>query len=97
MRSRFTAYCRKRIDYIVETTHPDARTKNLRGDVQETAEQLTWSALKVISTSHGQTDDKIGKVIFEANYEHDGKIEKHHERSRFRRFEGKWKYLDDNG
>lgn len=97
MRSRFTAYCLKRVDYIVETTHPDARTKHLRDDVQETAEQLTWSALKVISTSQGQADDKIGKVIFEANYEHDGKIEKHHERSRFRRFEGKWKYLDDNG
>ena len=97
MRSRFTAYCLQRVDYIVETTHPDTRTKNLRGEVAETADQLTWSNLAVLSTSQGQVGDKIGKVIFEADYEYEGKMEKHHERSRFRRYEGRWKYLDDRG
>ncbi len=97
MRSRFTAYCLKRVDYIVETTHPDTRTRNLNGEVAETADQLQWSNLQVLSTNQGQAKDKIGKVIFEADYVYNGKQEKHHERSRFRRFEGKWKYLDDKG
>lgn len=97
MRSRFTAYCLKRVDYIVETTHPDTRSRNLRREVAETADQLQWSNLKVLSTKQGQAGDKIGKVIFEAEYVYNSKQEKHHERSRFRRFEGKWKYLDDKG
>lgn len=97
MRSRFTAYCRKCIDYLVETTHPNARTPRLRDEITETAQQITWTTLKVLSTSQGQAGDKIGKVEFTADYELEGKLHTHHERSRFRRFEGRWKYLDDRG
>lgn len=97
MRSRFSAYCLKRIDYIVDSTHPNSRSAKLRDEVSETAEQITWSSLRVVSTRQGQADDKIGKVEFVANYEFEGKSETHHERSRFRRYEGKWKYLDDRG
>ena len=97
MRSRYSAYWLKRIDYIVDTTHPDGRTPGFREEVADSVAQVKWTSLKVLSTSQGQAGDKIGKVEFSADYEYDGKTVTHHERSRFRRYEGKWKYLDDRG
>ncbi len=97
MRSRFSAYWLKRIDYIVETTHPNGRTPGFREEVAESVVQVKWTGLQVLSTRHGQAADKIGKVEFTADYEYDGKTQTHHERSRFRRYEGKWKYFDDRG
>tara|TARA_Y100001934_G_scaffold230068_1_gene277424 strand:+ start:476 stop:877 length:402 start_codon:yes stop_codon:yes gene_type:complete len=97
MRSRFTAYCRKNIDYLVNSTHPDARSKRLREEIEETAETIKWTSLEVVSTSQGRAKDKIGKVEFIADYEFNGERKTHRERSRFRRFQGKWTYLDDRG
>ncbi|MDG2127186.1 MAG: YchJ family metal-binding protein [Fuerstiella sp.] len=97
MRSRFSAYCLKRIDYLVDSTHPDARSAKLRDEVVETAERVTWNWLKVVSTRSGRADDKVGNVEFIAGYEYEGESGTHHERSQFRRYDGKWKYLDDRG
>ncbi len=97
MRSRFCAYRLKQVDYLVETTHPDSRTAKLRLEVEETVKQVEWLSLKVVSTSLGNRDDKNGKVEFRADYRMDGQPHTHHERSRFRRYEGRWKYLDDRG
>lgn len=97
MRSRFSAYCRGRVDYLVDTTHPDARTPSLRQEIEETARRIRWTSLKILSTRSGGTDDKVGKVEFEAGYVMEGVADTHHERSRFRRFQGRWHYLDDQG
>jgi SEC-C motif domain protein len=97
MRSRYSAYCLGRVDYLVETTHPSERSKSLRSEVAETLERIKWNSLKVLSRSQGEANDKIGKVGFLAEYEIDGDAKTHQERSRFRRFEGRWKYLDDQG
>ena len=97
MRSRFTAYCEQRIDYLFNTTHPDARTPSLHQEIGETAARIKWTSLRICSTRNGGLGDKVGKVEFEAGYEMDGKRALHHERSRFRRYNGRWHYLDDQG
>jgi len=97
MRSRYSAYCLNRIDYLVETTHPKARNQSLRRGYAATADAYRWTSLQIVSTSQGQARDKAGKVEFIAGYEHAGESGSHHERSRFRRFEGRWMYLDDQG
>ena len=97
MRSRFSAYFFRLVDYLVETTHPDSREPDLKRDLEKMIHQVNWSFLTVVDVSKGGKDDKVGKVEFVANYYVDGEPQELHERSRFRRFKGAWKYVDDKG
>lgn len=97
MRSRFSAYFFRLVDYLVETTHPASREPDLKRDLEKMIHQVNWSFLTVVDVSKGGKDDKVGKVEFVANYYVDGEPQELHERSRFRRFKGFWKYVDDKG
>lgn len=94
MRSRFTAYVLGQAEYIQATTHPDARSATLLSDIEETIQTIQWRNLRILSTHLGSPRDKIGKVEFQADYTVKDKTQTHHERSRFRRFQGTWHYLD---
>lgn len=97
MRSRYSAYFFGRIDYLVETTHPDVRTPRLRAEIAETADAVRWKFLTVLGTTKGKAEDKTGKVEFVAQFFHNGVAQEHHEVSRFRRSRGLWKYVDAKG
>ncbi len=97
MRSRYTAYFFRLVDYLVFTTHPDKREKNLHEELDNTVDDLMWRNLKIINSSQGGKDDKKGKVEFIAQYHHDGELLELHENSRFRKYKGLWKYLDGKG
>ncbi len=94
MRSRYTAYFFRLVDYLVETTHPDTRCTDLKKEIEETIHRANWSFLAIINTSKGGKNDKQGKVEFLARYFVDGEVQELHERSRFKRYKGMWKYLD---
>jgi SEC-C motif-containing protein len=94
MRSRYSAYALKLIDYLVETTHPDKRPTGLRQAISDWAEQVEFYRLEIISTRQGQATDKIGKVEFIAHYRRQGKEERFRELSRFKRYARQWVYLD---
>jgi SEC-C motif-containing protein len=94
MRSRFSAYFFRRVEYLIDTTHPDTRDADLKQEIFKTMEQVSWSFLKILSTSGGGKEDKTGKVEFVADYYLEGELHELHERARFRRFKGAWKYLD---
>jgi SEC-C motif-containing protein len=94
MRSRFSAYFFRLVDYLVETTHPSTRTPGLKRDLEKTIHQVNWRFLKILNTSKGGKADKTGKVEFIADYFVDGEPHELHEHSRFKRFKGAWKYLD---
>ena len=94
MRARYSAYFFRRVDFLVDTTHPDTREPGLRDSIMETMNQVSWSFLRVLSSSGGGRGDKTGKVEFIADYYVNGEAFEHHERSRFKRFKGLWKYLD---
>ena len=97
MRSRYSAYFFGRIDYLVDTTHPDTKTPQTRADIVALADESRWKFLTILSTSKGQAGDKTGKVEFVAQYYRGGLLLEHHEKSRFRRSRGLWKYVDDKG
>jgi len=94
MRSRFSAYFFRLTDYLVETTHPDTREPGLKRELEKTIHDVNWSFLKIVSVSKGGRDDKVGKVEFVAHYFVGRDPGELHERSRFRRYKGVWKYLD---
>ena len=97
MRSRYSAYFFGRIDYLVDTTHPDKKSPQTRADIAALADEARWKFLTILSTSKGQAGDKTGKVEFVAQYHRGGVLLEHHEKSRFRRSRGLWKYVDDKG
>ena len=92
MRSRYSAYTEKAIDYIIETCTKDEKD---RIDVQQTrnwSERSNWLGLKILATEKGSFGDTEGIVEFEASYEMDGLKEVHHERARFKKQDGLWRY-----
>lgn len=97
MRSRYTAYFFRLTDYLVGTHHPDTRPKGLREELDEIAHDLLWRSLTILNSSKGQATDKKGKVEFIAQYHYDGELTELHEKSRFLRHKGRWKYLDGRG
>ena len=94
MRSRYCGYVYEKIDYLVETTLPAARTTDLWVNYKSTADSIQWIGLELMAASQGGPNDKTGKVEFKASYIQEGERATHHELSRFRRSGGKWYYVD---
>lgn len=86
MRSRFVAFGMGNFEYLertqVEPFPPEAR----EGKLPE------WESLKVVEAVDGGREDQTGIVEFVAHY-HQGGCRNHHERSRFSRVDGDWKYV----
>lgn len=97
MRSRYSAYFFRLSDYLVDTTHPDTREKGLKAELEKMIHRVNWRFLTVVGCSKGGVDDKVGKVEFNAVYYIGDQANELHERSRFKRHKGAWKYLDDKG
>ena len=97
MRSRYSAYFFRLVDYLVRTTHPDSRQPDLKSRIEESIYQTNWRFLTILGSSKGGKDDKTGKVEFVAEYFENQQRFELHERSRFKRFKGDWKYLDSKG
>jgi SEC-C motif-containing protein len=97
MRSRYSAYFFRIVDYLVATTHPDTRARDLKSRIEETIHEVNWRFLTILGSSKGGLGDKVGKVEFIAEYFEDGQARELHEHSRFKRFQGAWKYLDGKG
>lgn len=89
MRSRFSAFAVADSAYLLTSWHPDTRPTGL--DLDET---ITWRRLQIVDTESGGEDDTVGVVEFRAQYVHHGKRHILHERSRFERVGGRWRYLD---
>ena len=89
MRSRFSAFALGKVGYLLTSWHPDTRPDDLTLD-----ETLTWRRLQIVDTEAGGENDTAGVVEFRAQYVHDGSRHILHERSRFERVDGRWRYLD---
>ena len=94
MRSRYSAYVLKLIDYLYQTTHPDKRTGQLHAEIAAWAEQVEFVRLEILSSQQGQEADKVGKVEFIAHFWQQQQSGQLYERSRFRRYKGNWVYFD---
>jgi len=94
MRSRYSAYFFRNVDYLVETTHPETREAGLKQSLEKMIHQANWSYLTILGVAQGGKEDKRGKVEFVAEYYVGDEACELHEISRFKRFKGAWKYLD---
>jgi len=98
MRSRFSAFALRsknpRLDgYLLLSWHPSTRPESLELD-----DGTVWRRLQIVDTVAGGPDDETGVVAFRASYlDADGAAGVLHERSRFARVDGQWRYLDGEG
>jgi len=68
MRSRFTAYSLRQVDYLLDTLHSSQRRRGEKLQLRRSLEQTRWLHLQVLKTVAGQTQDKSGEVEFVAVY-----------------------------
>ena len=93
MRSRYAAYTLQEIDYIVATHDPATVSEVDRDSTAQWAKEATWLGLEIVSTRDGGAGDDTGEVEFIARYRVEAGEAVHHERSSFRRIDGKWFYV----
>lgn len=91
MRSRYTAFCRGDVDYLVATHHPSKRQGDDRQSLSQTIAMTEWLGLRVL---HTQETDEVGTVEFVAFFKAQGQLSQLHERSAFVREDGRWYYLE---
>jgi len=92
MRSRYSAFVTGNAEYLLRTWHestrPDAAALMLD-------DGMTWRRLQIVDTTRGGPGDDAGVVEFRASYrDADGVAGLLHERSRFVRVDGEWRYVD---
>lgn len=95
MRSRYTAYVLKDVDYLVKTTLPASREPNLEDNIRNWMKQVTWQRLHVLKTEAGGQSDTEGIVEFIAEFIGPHGAARHHERSRFQKIRGIWFYAEE--
>ena len=92
MRSRFSAYARGHIDYLVYSHDPETRSASLRSAVREWARKAEFKALRILNSTQGAQSDAVGTVHFEADYIENGQTKTLSEVSEFRQYAGRWVY-----
>lgn len=90
MRSRFTAYALRDVNYLLTTWDAGKRPANIDFS-KETAQ---WQKLQILSCKKGSAKDSKGLVEFKAFYSQDGEDYFMHEISRFVKNSQNWQYLD---
>ncbi len=93
MRSRYAAFALCLPDYL-QATHDVPATPRGRRELEESARAVTWLGLTVHRTERGGPADDEGVVEFTARSRDARFTYALHERSRFRRVGGQWKYVD---
>lgn len=91
MRSRYTAFCRGDVDYLIATRHPSKRQGDDRQDLSQTIAMTKWLNLRVL---HSQEAAETGTVEFVAFFKAQGQLSQLHERSDFVCQDGRWYYLE---
>lgn len=90
MRSRYSAFVVRDLGHLVSTHHASTRPVDLAGSLQETFRTTRWIGLRILGWGVDPRDPDRGWVEFAAFHD-SGQI---HERSRFRRDDGNWSYVD---
>ncbi len=88
MRSRYSAFVLQRLDYLLDTWHPETRPSRL----EALPSDLGWLGLEV--RRHEQHDERSATVEFVARSKQCGRASRLHEVSRFEKLDGRWFYVD---
>jgi len=93
MRSRYSAFCTKDVQYLISTHHPSRQKADELELLTQTFRNTHWLGLKILKTQESRTDIQIGYVEFVAFYQN-SEIGQLHENSKFIYENGQWYYLD---
>ncbi|PIP95914.1 MAG: hypothetical protein COW00_01615 [Bdellovibrio sp. CG12_big_fil_rev_8_21_14_0_65_39_13] len=94
MRARYSAFATHNVDFIINSHHPDKRDEVKAEEVEAWAKGSVWHGLNIVSKQAGEAKDKDGIVEFNAFYEVQGKIHKHHEIAEFKKKDDQWYFYD---
>jgi SEC-C motif-containing protein len=89
MRSRYSAFATRHLDYVLRTWHPRTRPHDL-----SSTPEVAWVGLQVLCVVDGGPLDDTGTVEFQARFRRQGRTQVMHETSRFERRAGRWVYVD---
>lgn len=87
MRSRYTAFALKKMDYVRTTTDPQAMHETDWQAQDDWADKAKFTGLEILSAKE---DGNKGFVEFKATFTLGGEEHVHHERSKFRKHGGVW-------
>jgi SEC-C motif domain protein len=93
MRSRYTAFALANVDYLMSSHSAKTRPIKEHKSIEKWAKSLVWMGLIILDTQAGEPSDEVGYVEFKALYLENGKPDQIHEKSLFRRENGKWMYV----
>ncbi|MCM2323466.1 MAG: YchJ family metal-binding protein [Oligoflexia bacterium] len=96
LRSRYTAFTRGDVDYILGTHHSRTRGEIKRDEIEDWSRNSKWLGLEIVQQDPGETADQA-TIIFCARYETEGKPQEHWERSLFEKEAGEWRFVDAQG
>ncbi len=94
MRSRYSAYARGLVDYIVETTDPEGDAwqepvVQWREEIAEFGRNMVFLGVEIVG---GESDGDRATVTFLAKLERRGRDVSFEEKSQFVRRDGRWLY-----
>jgi SEC-C motif domain protein len=87
MRSRYSAFVRGDVPYLLATWHTSQRPAELKLE-----DGAKWLGLEI--KQHRLTGEDSAEVAFVARFRVGGKAIRQHERSRFVQEDGRWFYVD---
>ena len=89
MRSRYTAYVKGDLDYLIETDFHEVDREATKAWMQS----ATFYRLEILKVYRGKALDKKGRIEFKAWYrDEEGEERIHHELSDFEKYKGRWYY-----
>lgn len=91
MRSRYSAYVKREIDWLMKSCVGGDEGVD-REATRRWAEESEWLGLRILSVEKGGSADDSGIVEFEASYVQGGLRDRHHERAKFVKKDGVWLY-----
>jgi SEC-C motif-containing protein len=90
MRSRYSAYVMKEIDYLRTSLHPDQRADFNEKTTRAWAEGAEWHGLEITGSTGGGPDESEGRVEFSVSYTEKGVKKDYRERATFSKKDGTW-------
>lgn len=92
MRSRYSAYVLKNIDYIVATTVPSQQAQLDQKVLQDWANNTQWLGLKIVHQM--SLTSRQSAVEFKAFFGAEDAPQVHHEHSLFVNIDSRWYFID---
>jgi SEC-C motif-containing protein len=89
MRARYSAFAVGDAEFLLRTGPHSDRTS-----LEASLKATRWLKLQVEWTEAGEAADETGMVAFSATFMEGGQFGLLHERSRFGRVDGQWRYLE---